>query len=111
MPSYTDGMTIRDIQWIEARDTKSYFPNHTETLDYLAIAMAGEVGEVCNIIKKFDRGSINGELLREELSKELPDILIYLVMLAEKVGIDLQQAWINKKEYNDSRFLRERPFA
>lgn len=111
MPSYTDGMTLRDIQRIEARDTKSYFPNHAETLDYLAIAMAGEVGEVCNVIKKFDRGSINGALLREELSKELPDILIYLVMLAEKVGVDLQQAWIDKKEYNDSRFLKERPFA
>ena len=51
-----------------------------------ACAMAGEVGEACNLIKKLNRGdSINVE----DIGKELADVIIYADLLAARLGIDL----------------------
>ncbi len=55
-------------------------------------ALAGEVGELCNIIKKIDRdGDQEGKLLIS-LYGELGDVMSYLCMLSTRAGIDLQVA-------------------
>jgi NTP pyrophosphatase (non-canonical NTP hydrolase) len=71
------------------------------------VAMMGEGGEACNIIKKLNRyrDGIKGnkELeveLKKKLASELADTFIYLDLLAQAACIDLQQAVIdtfNKK--------------
>jgi NTP pyrophosphatase (non-canonical NTP hydrolase) len=68
------------------------------------VCLAGEVGETCNEIKKWSRGDFNVQELTKRLEEELPDILIYLVMLSHAVGVDLEKAYAEKKEYNDERF-------
>lgn len=97
-------MHIADIQKREWDDKTHYFPEHKDSLLYYATALAGEVGETCNVIKKYDRGSLDYGELVEKLYDELPDILIYLVMLAEKEGIDLEAAYETKKEFNERRY-------
>lgn len=102
-------MTLSGIQLIENEDSKHYFPSlKGEELDvevlYLAVALSGEVGEVCNNIKKWYRDGWSMNEIRNELAKELPDILIYLVMLAGSLDIDLESAYEAKKEYNNGRF-------
>lgn len=101
-------MHLSRIQTIEMDDTTQYFPSLTATESYLGVALAGEVGEVCNDIKKFVRGDFDFVELRNRLRGELPDVLIYLVMLAGVMGIDLEAAWEEKKEYNERRY---RPVA
>lgn len=76
-------------------------------------AVAGETGELCNIIKKVERGdfhkrpenaSNNPEYnnayaaaqYREEIGKEAADIVIYLDLLCTREGIDLGAEIVKK---------------
>lgn len=76
-------------------------------------AVAGETGELCNIIKKVERGdfhkrpenaSANPEYnsayaaaqYREEIGKEAADIVIYLDLLCTREGIDLGAEIVKK---------------
>lgn len=59
-------------------------------------AMMGELGEYANFRKKFERGDITQEKFKYEATKELADVQIYLDLLAYQLGIDLEQAVINK---------------
>ena len=58
-----------------------------------ACALAGEVGEACNLIKKLRRGE---DVSRERIGEELADTLIYLDLLAQRLDIDLAAAVVNK---------------
>ena len=60
-------------------------------------ATAGELGEAANVIKKLNRvrDGIPGnaetpEQLRNQLAEELADIVIYLDLLAQAAGFDLE---------------------
>lgn len=58
-----------------------------------ACALAGEVGELCNFIKKARRGQ---NIPQQEFAKEIADIQCYLDLLAASMDIDLAQATIDK---------------
>lgn len=58
-----------------------------------ACAVAGEVGELCNLVKKLNRGD---EIDFEEIADEAADVLIYLDILCQRLGIDLTNALVNK---------------
>ena len=60
-------------------------------------AMAGEAGEACNIAKKLIRGDYTDE--KEgivELLKELADVVIYADLCAQRVGMPLEIAIVQK---------------
>jgi len=97
-------MELMDIQRVEATDSTHYFPNYEQGPLYLSVALAGEVGETCNEVKKYARGDFDWEELQAKLEGELPDILIYLVMLSDQMGINLEKAYEAKKEYNEQRY-------
>lgn len=99
-------MDLRVIQEHEGADATHYFPDYEQGPLYLAVALAGEVGEACNEIKKWARGDFDRDHLKELLEGELPDTLIYLVMLAEEMDIDLETAYHDKKVYNERRFRK-----
>lgn len=52
-------------------------------------AVVGELGEYANLSKKYDRGDMSETEFKKEADKELADVLIYLDILAMKIGIDL----------------------
>ena len=54
-----------------------------------ACAVAGEVGEACNLIKKARRGE---PIERAAVAAELADAVIYLDLLAARLDIDLGRA-------------------
>lgn len=61
------------------------------------VAVAGEAGEMCNVIKKLNRcrDGIAGnketkEQLMEKLKREMGDVVIYLDLLAQTIGCDLE---------------------
>lgn len=56
-------------------------------LGYTALALAGEVGEVCEKVKKAYRET-DGKVDQKELAKELGDVLFYLVKLGHLVDHD-----------------------
>lgn len=62
-------------------------------------ALAGEVGELCNLLKKMIRQAPGDPSLKElyrEAGKEIGDIQTYLDLLAEKLGHDLGEVTRNK---------------
>lgn len=66
---------------------------------YYGNALAGEVGEACNVIKKLERerlGAAGSRATRDDLAEELADVLIYVDLLAAKFDIDLDRAVTNK---------------
>lgn len=83
------------------RDSESRFYNSYQpwTLSDWTNALAGEVGEACNITKKMSRMYPAGEYkltpeqldinMLAELSKEIADVVLYADLLASKIGVRL----------------------
>lgn len=69
------------------------------SLSFAGNELAGEVGEVCNVIKKLDREALGLPGSRdtvEHLSEELADVLICVDLIAMRFGIDTDQAVARK---------------
>ena len=58
-----------------------------------ACAVAGEVGEMCNMIKKLKRGE-NIDI--NEIGKEIADVVIYSDLLATRLGLSLSKLVTDK---------------
>lgn len=55
----------------------------------LGCALAGEVGELCNFLKKMRRGETIDHMA---IPFELADVMAYLSLLATRLGVDLSDA-------------------
>lgn len=76
----------------EAGQTALY-PRRLENLEYPTLGLAGEAGEVANIVKKIQRdhgGQINEEI-RAKLKDELGDVLWYISACADELGLTLRE--------------------
>lgn len=70
-----------------------------ESLLYWSTALAGEVGELCNVVKKLDREARGQKSSRAgvaDLADEIADVAIYLDLMATSAGVDLQAAIVRK---------------
>lgn len=98
-PSYD---TLRRIRGINLRRANRWHPRHgimEWSLSDWGVALAGEVGELCNIIKKLNRvrdnlvGNQKNVLeMKKDMADEIADVFIYLQILSEREGIDLYTA-------------------
>ena len=77
-----------------AKETAMYPSKLDGGFYYTALALAGEVGELLNKIKKIARDNI--QIPREEIISELGDILWYLSETARNFNISLEEV----AEYN-----------
>ena len=68
----------------------------TWTLSQWMNALTGEVGEVANIFKKIDRGDLTLEEVREDIGKELGDIMTYLMFVSMRARINLGEVTVRK---------------
>lgn len=78
------------------RNAQSFSQCQHWTLSQWSNAIAGEVGEVCNLTKKIDRGDFSEGNVREKLSLEIADVFLYLDLLAQAARINLPLAIIRK---------------
>lgn len=77
-------MEFKEYQ--ELAKTTAIYPESAK-ITYPCLGLAGEVGEVCEKVKKHIRDG--RDLDREDLKKELGDVLWYLAAVATDLGIDL----------------------
>lgn len=87
-------------QIIEFND--EYFLGWRDNRDliFFSNALAGEVGEICNLVKKAYQGGTNSKkVLLEDLAIEAIDVFIYLVLYCEAIGVNEQafSLWFEKK--------------
>lgn len=76
----------------EASKTALY-PRRMSNLEYPTLGLAGEAGEVANIVKKIQRdneGIITDET-RDKLRDELGDVLWYISACADELGLTLDE--------------------
>lgn len=76
----------------KSRETALY-PNKDNNFIYPTLGLNGESGEVAEKIKKVlrDKGGVIDEQTRQELAKELGDVLWYLANLATELKLDLNE--------------------
>ncbi|MDD2909887.1 MAG: nucleoside triphosphate pyrophosphohydrolase family protein [Candidatus Pacebacteria bacterium] len=75
----------------KARQTAIY-PNKDNNFIYPTLGLVGEAGEVAEKIKKVirDNNGIITQEKKEEIKKELGDVLWYIANLAHELNIDLE---------------------
>ena len=75
-----------------ARQTALY-PNRLSNLEYPTLGLAGEAGEVANLVKKIQRdfGGETTDEMRAKLKDELGDVLWYISACADELGLTLEQ--------------------
>lgn len=111
-------MDISRLQELQKEFDLEYFPgfwridsdaDFMNSLKHVCIALAGEVGELSNIVKKLDRRLMNlgggvGDDDLDRLREEVTDIFIYVLIAANLLGMDLGDAYLKRLEYNRRRF-------
>ncbi|PIR93676.1 hypothetical protein COT97_05385 [Candidatus Falkowbacteria bacterium CG10_big_fil_rev_8_21_14_0_10_39_11] len=101
-------MTFDDYQKI-FRQTAIY-PNKGNNYIYPVLGLAGETGEVADKIKKIirDQGGVINSDNKEEIKKELGDILWYLAQLSTELNISFNDVALANLQKLYSRLKRDR---
>ena len=94
-------------------DSQRWFPelqngSEASMLAYNTLAMCGESGELANIVKKIQRGSLdlNDKAVRNMAAEELIDVFVYGFNIAGILKIDPQHVYDYKRAVNERRFNR-----
>lgn len=100
-------MDINEYQ--ELSDRTAIYPKEEE-LHYIALGLAGEAGEVANIVKKVirDDKKILTEEKREKLIDELGDTAWYLVRFAQALNIPMSEILQRNHDKLESRLERNK---
>lgn len=84
-------MEFREYQEYASRT--ALYPYRLENLEYPTLGLAGEAGEVANIVKKIqrDHGGVLNDDTRAKLKDELGDVLWYISACADELGLTLDE--------------------
>jgi len=96
--------TLYDLTQAAHQDSKRWFPEHCNDLQYHVLSLVGEAGETANALKKGLRGSLTYNEALNEVGKESIDVFIYLLNIWAILGIDPLEALRMKTELNEDRF-------
>ena len=80
------------------------------TPNNLAQALAVEVGELLQAMQNIQKSTLQRKNDSDRLASiagEIADVQMYLLVLAESLGVDLEEAIEQKQAYNRDRFDRE----
>jgi NTP pyrophosphatase (non-canonical NTP hydrolase) len=77
---------------------------NSQPLTHNTLSLAGEVGEVANLVKQYDRGDFTFDELMRKLPEELADVMIYVIKIGYQAGIDIEAAVVDKISRNSERF-------
>ena len=76
----------------------------------LAMALAAETGELLELFQWLteDESASLDEQKRREVRHELADVFLYLLRLADRLGVDLLEAAAEKIELNEAKYPADR---
>ena len=118
-----EDLNIKQFQEMNRKRSASWHNGIEWSLSDWAVAMAGECGEACNVVKKLNRvrdglpeGRVKRSFMTDEyqaetrkyltdcLAEEIADTMMYCFLLADAAGIDVQTALL-EKYYEVSRSI------
>jgi dCTP diphosphatase len=100
-PATLETLALRLAEFARERDWDQFHSPKN-----LAMALAGEVGEVLEHFQWLTESQSRDlpAQVREAVALELADVLLYLVRLADQVGVDLAGAALRKIELNALKY-------
>jgi len=98
----------KNHEWLDEYD--AHDDKFFERLQYATIALAGEVGEFSNFLKKMMRerklsGRADGVHLAS-MKEELIDVFIYLIILSIILKVNIPETYYKKMEFNDKKYKK-----
>jgi len=83
-------------------------PELAQSIVHHTLALCGEVGELANMVKKIQRGSLNWDdpKVQMALKMELADIYTYFANICGLTATNMKAAYEIKREQNRQRFTR-----
>ena len=112
-----DGRARADTRLVsDIADLTRRMRNFTEARDWarfhdpksLALALVGEVGELAELLQwlghEEQAAAVREQPLQSRLAEEMSDVLLYLLRLADVVGVELAEAAAAKLRANEERF-------
>lgn len=96
-----DGLNARLLHFARERDWEQFHSPKN-----LAMALAGECGELLEHFQWLTeaQSSTLPPEKRQQVAAEMADILIYLIRLSERLGVDLIAATHDKIAHNEARY-------
>lgn len=105
MPELKNNPTLIDFQeYVTELETERGFASQT-TIDK-CLLLGEEVGELFKAVRKSEGLLVDSNSRFTEISDELTDIIIYLCAIANRKGIDLEEAFRAKEEKNKKRIWK-----
>ncbi|MDL2341868.1 MAG: MazG nucleotide pyrophosphohydrolase domain-containing protein [Patescibacteria group bacterium] len=74
-----------------------------ETVPEVFTLLVEEVGELAKAIRKANGQKVDAQSQHHEVAEEAADVFWLLIDLCNRLGIDLQQAFLNKELKNANR--------
>ncbi len=88
---YEQDLTLKE--YADFAKSTAVYPGKREFmgLAYVTLGLCGEAGEVAEKVKKTwrDGGDVGDPVFREELAKEIGDVLWYIAQVADEIGYPL----------------------
>jgi NTP pyrophosphatase (non-canonical NTP hydrolase) len=105
MPELNAKPTLSDYQkYVTGLEHERGFITQT-TIDK-CLLLGEEVGELFKAVRKSEGLLVDSNSVFTEIGDELTDILIYLCAIANRKGIDLEEAFRIKEEKNKKRIWK-----
>ncbi|WP_319499983.1 MazG nucleotide pyrophosphohydrolase domain-containing protein [uncultured Draconibacterium sp.] len=102
MPNLKDQPQLAEFQeYVKALEQEWGFASQT-TIDK-CLLLGEEVGELFKAVRKSEGLLVDSNSDFSEIADELADIFIYLCAIANRQGIDLEEAFRGKEEKNKQR--------
>lgn len=102
VPILPEKSTLQQVQnYVRALENERGFAD--QTVIHKCLLLGEEVGELFKAVRKEQKLSIDQNSSFGLVSEELADILIYLCAIANRCGVDLEQAFRDKEAINKTR--------
>lgn len=102
MPTLDANPTLNALQeYVRILESERGFTGNT--VQKTALLLGEEIGELFKAIRKHEHMAIDNNSVIGTVDEELADILIYLCAIANRLEIDLEQAFRDKEKLNAER--------
>jgi len=102
MPELKNNPTLKDFQnYVAELEKERGFTN--ETILQKALHLGEETGAFFKAIRKTEGMKVDENSKATFVGEEMADILIFLCSIANRCGIDLEQAFRDEEEINKKR--------